>query len=325
MAFGLNAPTIVDYLQSMTGDPDATLHGGFPTFSIPMVPLTFETLRIVLPYAVILAAVGLIESLLTLTLVDELTDTRGRGNKECVAQGAANVTCGFFGGMGGCAMIGQSMINVNSGGRGRTSGVTAALVLLAFVMFASGLIEMVPVAALVGVMFMVVLGTFEWSSFRVLHKIPASDAFVIVLVSAVTVFTDLALAVFIGVIVSALVFAWKHAQVIHAATELNSNGTKIYTLHGPLFFGSIKSFLDLFDPKNDPNDVVIEFQHTRVSDHSAIEAIDNLAERYERLGKKLHLRHLSADCRKLLRKAGSMVEVNVIEDPHYHVADDALA
>ncbi|MDG2477715.1 MAG: SulP family inorganic anion transporter [Phycisphaerales bacterium] len=325
MAFGLNAPTIVDYLQSMTGDPDATLHGGFPTFSIPMVPLTFETLRIVLPYAVILASVGLIESLLTLTLVDELTDTRGRGNKECVAQGAANVTCGFFGGMGGCAMIGQSMINVNSGGRGRTSGVTAALVLLAFVMFASGLIEMVPVAALVGVMFMVVLGTFEWSSFRVLHKIPASDAFVIVLVSAVTVFTDLALAVFIGVIVSALVFAWKHAQVIHAATELNSNGTKIYTLHGPLFFGSIKSFLDLFDPKNDPNDVVIEFQHTRVSDHSAIEAIDNLAERYERLGKKLHLRHLSADCRKLLHKAGSMVEVNVIEDPHYHVADDALA
>ena len=222
-------------------------------------------------------------------------------------------------------MIGQSMINVNSGGRGRTSGVTAALVLLAFVMFASGLIEMVPVAALVGVMFMVVLGTFEWSSFRVLHKIPVSDAFVIVLVSAVTVFTDLALVVFIGVIVSALVFAWKHAQVIHAATELNSNGTKIYTLHGPLFFGSIKSFLDLFDPKNDPNDVVIEFQHTRVSDHSAIEAIDNLAERYERLGKKLHLRHLSADCRKLLHKAGSMVEVNVIEDPHYHVADDALA
>jgi SulP family sulfate permease len=325
MAFGLNAPTIVDYLQSMTGNAEATLHGGFPTFSIPMVPLTFETLRIVLPYAVILAAVGLIESLLTLTLVDELTDTRGRGNKECVAQGAANVTCGFFGGMGGCAMIGQSMININSGGRGRTSGVTAALVLLAFVMFASGLIEMVPVAALVGVMFMVVLGTFEWSSFRVLHKIPRSDAFVIVLVSAVTVFTDLAMAVFIGVIVSALVFAWKHAQVIHAGTEIDANGSKIYTLHGPLFFGSIKSFLDLFDPKNDPNDVVIEFQHTRVSDHSAIEAIDNLAERYDRLGKKLHLRHLSSDCRQLLSKAGSMVEVNVIEDPHYHVADDALA
>jgi SulP family sulfate permease len=323
--FGLDAPNIVDFLRSMTGNSEATLHGGFPEFSIPMVPFTFETLRIIFPYAVILAAVGLIESLLTLTLVDELTDTRGRGNKECVAQGAANLTCGFFGGMGGCAMIGQSMININSGGRGRTSGVTAALVLLAFVLFASGLIEMVPVAALVGVMFMVVLGTFEWSSFRVLHKVPISDAFVIVLVSAVTVFTDLAIAVFVGVIVSALVFAWKHAQVIHAATEIDAKGTKIYTLHGPLFFGSIKSFLDLFDPSNDPDDIVIEFQHTRVSDHSAIEAIDNLAERYERFGKKLHLRHLSSDCQRLLRKAGSMVEVNVIEDPHYHVADDALA
>ncbi|MAI67444.1 MAG: sodium-independent anion transporter [Phycisphaerae bacterium] len=325
MVFGLDALTIVDFLRSMTGDSEATLHGGFPEFAIPMVPFTFETLRIVFPYAVVLAAVGLIESLLTLTLVDELTDTRGRGNKECVAQGAANLTCGFFGGMGGCAMIGQSMININSGGRGRASGVTAALVLLAFVLFASGLIEMVPVAALVGVMFMVVLGTFEWSSFRVLHKVPISDAFVIVLVSAVTVFTDLAVAVFVGVIVSALVFAWKHAQVIHAATEIDDRGSKIYTLHGPLFFGSIKSFLDLFEPTNDPDDVVVEFQHTRVSDHSAIEAIDTLAERYERLGKKLHLRHLSADCQQLLRKAGSMVEVNVIEDPHYHVADDALA
>jgi sulfate permease, SulP family len=321
---GLNAPTIVDFLRSMTGNSEATLHGGFPEFSIPMVPFTFETLRIIFPYAVILAAVGLIESLLTLTLVDELTDTRGRGNKECVAQGAANLTCGFFGGMGGCAMIGQSMININSGGRGRASGITASLVLLAFVLFASGLIEMVPVAALVGVMFMVVLGTFEWSSFRVLHKVPMSDAFVIVLVSAVTVFTDLAVAVLVGVIVSALVFAWKHAQVIHASTETDASGTKIYTLHGPLFFGSIKSFLDLFDPINDPNDVVIEFQHTRVSDHSAIEAIDNLAERYLRVGKKLHLRHLSADCQQLLRKAGTMIEVNVIEDPHYHVADDAL-
>jgi SulP family sulfate permease len=325
MVFGLDAPTIVDFLRSMTGDSEATLHGGFPEFAIPMVPFTFETLRIVFPYAVVLAAVGLIESLLTLTLVDEITDTRGRGNKECVAQGAANLTCGFFGGMGGCAMIGQSMININSGGRGRASGVTAALVLLAFVLFASGLIEMVPVAALVGVMFMVVLGTFEWSSFRVLHKVPMSDAFVIVLVSAVTVFTDLAVAVFVGVIVSALVFAWKHAQIIHATTEIDDRGSKIYTLHGPLFFGSIKSFLDLFEPKNDPDDVVVEFQHARVSDHSAIEAIDTLAERYERLGKKLHLRHLSADCQQLLRKAGSMVEVNVIEDPHYHVADDALA
>jgi SulP family sulfate permease len=325
IVLGLDAPTIVDYLRSMTGDAGATLHGGFPVFSIPMVPFTLDTLLIILPYAIILASVGLIESLLTLTLVDELTDTRGRGNKECVAQGAANLTCGFFSSMGGCAMIGQSMININSGGRGRTSGITAALVLLAFVLFASGLIEMVPVAALVGVMFMVVLGTFEWSSFRVLRKVPLTDAFVIVLVSAVTVFTDLAVAVFVGVVVSALTFAWKHAQVMHVATEIDKAGSKIYTLHGPLFFGSTKSFLDLFDPKNDPNDVVIEFQHTRVSDHSAIEAIDTLAERYLRLGKKIHLRHLSKDCQKLLKKAGSMIEANVIEDPHYHVADDALA
>jgi sulfate permease, SulP family len=325
MALGLDSPTIVDYLRSMTGNSAATLHGGLPTFSIPMVPFTWESILIILPYAVILAAVGLIESLLTLTLVDELTDTRGRGNKECIAQGTANITCGFFGGMGGCAMIGQSMININSGGRGRASGVTAALVLLAFVLFASSLIEMVPVAALVGVMFMVVLGTFEWSSFRVLSKIPASDAFVIILVSAVTVYADLAVAVFVGVIVSALVYAWKHAQIIHAVTEIDEHGSKIYTLHGPLFFGSSKSFLDLFHPKTDPQDVVLEFQHARVSDHSAIEAIDNLAERYLKLGKKLHLRHLSPDCRLLLRKAGNMVEVNVIEDPQYHVADDALA
>lgn len=325
MGLDLDSPTIVDYLRSMTGDAEASLAGGMPAFSIPMVPFNFDSIRIILPYAVILAAVGLIESLLTLTLVDEITDTRGRGNKECVAQGAANITCGFFGGMGGCAMIGQSMININSGGRGRVSGITAAMVLLAFVLVASSLIEMVPVAALVGVMFMVVLGTFEWSSFRVLRKIPASDAFVIILVSGVTVMADLAVAVFVGVIVSALVYAWKHAQVINTVAEIDDKGSKIYTLHGPLFFGSTKNFLDLFDPKNDPDDVIVEFQNARVSDHSAIEAIDNLAERYLKLGKKLHLRHLSPDCRVLLRKAGDLVEVNVIEDPQYHVADDALA
>ena len=323
--FGLDSPTIVDYLRTMTGDAEASLAGGMPTFAIPMVALNLETLRIILPYAVILAAVGLIESLLTLTLVDELTETRGRGNRECVAQGAANIACGFFGGMGGCAMIGQSMININSGGRGRTSGVTAALVLIAFVVVASPLIEIVPVAALVGVMFLVVLGTFEWSSFRVMTKVPISDAIVIVLVSAVTVATDLAVAVFVGVIFSALVFAWKHAKVIHAVTETDDSGTKVYSLRGPLFFGSSKSFIELFDPKNDPDDVIVEFQHARVSDHSAIEAIDNLAERYLALGKTLHLRHLSPECRKLLRKAGSLVEVNVIEDPTYHVATDALA
>ena len=325
LGFGLDTPTIVDYLRSMTGDSGASLAGGMPMFSIPMVPFTLETLWIVLPYAVILAAVGLIESLLTLTLVDELTGTRGRGNKECVAQGAANLTCGFFGGMGGCAMIGQSMINISSGGRGRTSGVTAALVLLAFVLVASPLIEMVPVAALVGVMFMVVLGTFEWSSLRVLSKVPISDAIVIVLVSAVTVATDLAMAVFVGVIVSALVFAWKHAKFIHAVTSTDENGSKIYAINGPIFFGSSSNFLELFDADNDPDDVIVEFVNARVADHSAIEAIDVIAERYLKRGKQLHLRHLSADCQKLLRKAGSLVEINVIEDPHYFVADDALA
>ncbi|MGK0264520.1 MAG: SulP family sulfate permease [Planctomycetota bacterium] len=324
LIFSIDTPTVVDFLRTMTKDPTATLAGGLPEFSFPMVPFTFETLRIILPYSIILAAVGLIESLLTLTLVDELTETRGRGNKECVAQGASNMFCGVFGGMGGCAMIGQSMININSGGRGRTSGITASLVLLAFVLVASPLIEMVPLAALVGVMFMVVLGTFEWSSLRVLNKVPVTDALVIVLVSAVTVKYDLAIAVFVGVIVSALVFAWKHAKVVHAIQHTDENGARIYSLRGPLFFGSSTSFLDLFNPAEDPKDVIIDFQHARVSDHSAIEAIDTLAERYIALDKELHLRHLSPDCRKLLRKAGTMVEVNVIEDPHYHVADDEL-
>ncbi len=321
---GLETPSIVDYLRTMTGNMEASLKGGLPQFSIPSVPLTWETLRIITPYAVVLAAVGLIESLLTLTLVDELTETRGRGNKECIAQGAANLTCGFFGAMGGCAMIGQSMININSGGRGRLSGITAAVVLLAFVLVASPVIEMVPVAALVGVMFMVVLGTFEWSSLNIVNKVPVSDVFVVVLVSAVTVFTDLAMAVFVGVIVSALVFAWKHAKVIHAFTHWEQDGTKVYSLRGPLFFGSAKSFSELFDPRNDPDNVVVEFEHARVSDHSAIEAIDNLADRYLKLGKTLHLRYLSPDCLQLLHKARKLVEVNVIQDPFYHVADDAL-
>ncbi len=322
---GINSPSIVDYLRSMTGDAGATLQGSWPAFSIPSVPFNLETLRIVLPYGIILAAVGLIESLLTLTLVDELTETRGRGNKECVAQGAANITCGFFGAMGGCAMIGQSMININSGGRGRLSGITASVVLLAFVLVASPVIEIVPVAALVGVMFMVVVGTFAWSSLNIMNKVPVSDVFIVILVSAVTVATDLAVAVFVGVIVSALVFAWKHAKVIHVFSRTDEAGTKIYSLRGPLFFGSAKSFGELFDPHSDPDNVILEFEHARVSDHSAIEAIDSLAERYLKLGKTLHLRHLSADCRKLLRKAGSLIEVNVMEDPIYHVADDALA
>ncbi|MDH5300838.1 MAG: SulP family inorganic anion transporter [Gammaproteobacteria bacterium] len=303
----------------------ASIQGGLPDFHIPAVPFTLETLWIILPYAVILAAVGLIESLLTMSLIDDVTNTRGRPNRECIGQGIANTSTGFFGGMGGCAMIGQSMININSGGRGRLSGISAALFLLCFILFASSLIEMIPIAALVGVMFMVVLGTFAWSSFRILRKIPRGDAFVLILVSSVTVFTDLAVAVIVGVIVSALAFAWEHAKHINVKTWVDQQGAKVYELHGPLFFGSVKSFLELFHPESDPNDVIIEFQHSRVCDHSAIEAIDNLAEKYIKTGKTLHIRHLSAECRQLLRKAGDMVEVNVMEDPRYHVADDKLA
>lgn len=303
----------------------ASIKGGLPSFHIPAVPFTFETLLIILPYSFILAAVGLIESLLTLSLIDEVTNTRGRGNRECVGQGIANTVTGMFGGMGGCAMIGQSMINVNSGGRERLSGIAAALFLLMFILFASPLIERIPMAALVGVMFVVVLATFSWSSLRIMGKIPATDAFVLITVSAVTVLTDLAIAVVVGVIISALVFAWEHAKHINIHTYDDEHGSRVHELNGPLFFGSVKNFLELFDPENEPNDVIIEFQNSRVADHSAIEAIDNLAERYIRAGKTLHLRHLSEECRQLLKKAGSLVEVNVMEDPRYHVADDQMA
>jgi SulP family sulfate permease len=303
----------------------ASIEGVFPPFHIPSVPFSWETLSIIFPYAIVLAAVGLIESLLTLSLIDDITNTRGRGNRECVGQGIANTVTGFFGGMGGCAMIGQSMINVNSGGRQRLSGIAAALFLLIFILFASSLIEQIPMAALIGVMFMVVLGTFEWSSLRIIRKIPRTDAFVLILVSGVTVATDLAFAVIVGVIVSALFFAWEHAKHINVKSYEDERGSKVYELNGPLFFGSVKNFLELFTPENDPNDVIIEFQNSRVADHSAIEAIDNLALKYIRAGKKLHLRHLSLECRELLKNAGNMVEVNVLEDPKYHVADDQLS
>jgi SulP family sulfate permease len=303
----------------------ASIKGGLPQFHIPEVAFNLETLKIIFPYSIILAAVGLIESLLTLSLIDEVTNTRGRGNRECVGQGIANTVTGLFGGMGGCAMIGQSMINVNSGGHKRLSGVAAALFLLAFILFASSLIEQIPMAALVGVMFIVVMGTFEWSSFRIFNKIPRHDAFVLVLVSGVTVATDLAIAVIVGVIVSALVFAWEHAKHINVKSYIDDNGSKVYELNGPLFFGSVKNFRDLFTPGDDPDDVIIEFQNSRVADHSAIEAIDSLAEQYINAGKKLHLRHLSVECSELLNKAGDLVEVNRLEDPAYHVADDKLA
>ena len=317
LVLGLNLDT------ATVGDL-ASIKGGLPAFHIPAVPFDAETLMIILPYSFILAAIGLIESLLTLSLVDEVTHTRGRGNRECLGQGIANTVTGLFGGMGGCAMIGQSMINVNSGGRQRLSGVAAALFLLMFILVASPLIERIPMAALVGVMFVVVIATFEWSSLRIMGRIPATDAFVLVLVSAVTVFTDLAIAVVVGVIVSALVFAWEHAKHIHI-NSYDAQGSRVHELNGPLFFGSVKNFLELFNPENDPDDVIIEFQNSRVADHSAIEAIDTLAERYIRAGKTLHLRHLNDECRQFLKKAGDLVEVNVMEDPRYHVADDRIA
>ncbi|MGI2136390.1 SulP family inorganic anion transporter [Shewanella baltica] len=320
----LDTRNVLDFLKTMSGNDNATIAGSLPSFAIPSVPFNLETLYIILPYSCILAAVGLIESLLTLTVIDEMTNTRGRSNKECVGQGLGNITSGFFGAMGGCAMIGQSMININSGGRGRLSGITAAVALLAFILFGASFIEIIPLAALVGVMFIVVLGTFEWASFKFMGKVPKHDAFVIVLVTTVTVFTDLAFAVFVGVIVSALVFAWEHAKHINVTEEQNEQGWKVYKLNGPLFFGSVANFLELFDPAKDPQDVVIDFKNSRVADHSALEAIDTLAERYVNAGKKLHLIHLSADCKALLHKAGNLVEVNQLDDPHYKVADDKL-
>ncbi|WP_188151010.1 SulP family inorganic anion transporter [Teredinibacter waterburyi] len=322
----LPARSVIDFVRDMLPAEDAataTLEGVLPSFALPVVPFTLETLRIILPYSIILAAVGLIESLLTLTLIDEITDTRGKGNRECIGQGVANSINGVFGGMGGCAMIGQSMININSGGRGRLSGISAAVVLLLLILFGAQLIEMIPLAALVGVMFMVVLGTFEWSSLRIIRKIPKSDAFILILVSGVTVAADLAIAVIVGVIVSALVFAWKHAQHIHVETYINEEGSKVYELRGPIFFGSVANFKELFDPINDPDDVIIEFQRSRVSDHSGIEALDGLAERYMQQGKKLHLRHLSPECVQLLKKARDLCEVSII-DPHYRVVSDEL-
>ena len=308
-------------LETRTVGDLASVAGELPSFGIPVVPLTLDTLFILLPISFTLAAIGLIESLLTLTLIDEMTETRGRTSQECVGQGLANFTCGFFGAMGGCAMIGQSMINIKSGGRGRLSGITAALALLGFILFASTWIEMIPLAALTGLMMMVVIATFAWASIRIMHKIPREDAFVIVLVTGVTVAYDLALAVLVGVIVSALVYAWKSAHQIWLVEGISEkSGHKVYMLHGPLFFGSISRFRDLFNPKNDAeDDIVIDFQNARVWDHSALEAIDALALRYKEAGKNLHLVHLSQDCKLLLKNARDMVEVNMIEDPHYGV------
>lgn len=303
----------------------ASIKGSFPTFHLPQVPITLDTIKIILPYSFILAGIGLIESLLTLTLVDEITETRGKSNKECVAQGTANIVTGFFGGMGGCAMIGQSLINVNSGGRSRVSGIAAALFLLCFILFASGLIQMIPIATLVGVMFMVVMSTFEWSSFRILHKIPKSDALVIVAVSILTVIFDLAIAVIVGVIISALVFAWDNALRIRAHKYIDKQGVKHYELSGPLFFGSVAFFQEKFDVNADPSEVIIDFQNSRIVDHSGIEALQKITAKYAKLNKRVRLRHLSSDCTKLLGNAGSMVEVNLYDDPHYAVVSNSVS
>ena len=311
---------LLDLPSKNVGDL-ADISGSLPVFNIPAISYDLETLKIILPYSLILAAIGLIESLLTLTLIDEITQTRGRNSKECVAQGASNIVTGFFGGMGGCAMIGQSMINIKSGGRSRISGIAAALFLLFFILFASDLIAKIPVAALTGIMITVVIGTFEWSSFRIIKKIPKSDAFVLILVSIVTVFTDLAIAVIIGVVVSALNFAWHNAKSLYAVIE-SKKSKKTYILQGNLFFASIFTFKKIFDPKNDPKDVTIDFKYSRVWDHSALQAIDELAEKYMDLNKKLHLLHLSEDCRNLLDKGSKFVEKDSNEDPHYRIIVD---
>ena len=303
----------------------ASIGGGLPEFHLPQVPLNFETLQIIFPYSLIMALVGLIESLLTLTVIDEMTETRGKGNKECVAQGVANITTGLFGGMGGCAMIGQSIINVSSGGRRRLSGIVAAVALLVFVLFGSSLIERIPMAALVGVMFMVSIGTFEWASLKMFRKVPTTDVVVMILVTGITVvFHNLALAVIAGVIISALAFAWENATRIRARKYVDAQGIKHYEIFGPLFFGSVATFQEKFDVANDPQEVVIDFKESRVADHSAIEALNKLTERYAKVGKKVHLRHLSQDCRQLLNKASAIIDVNYWEDPHYKVADDKL-
>ncbi len=314
IGFGLDVPRVGDL---------ASIEGGLPAFHIPMVPLSWETFEIILPYAVILAAIGLIESLLTLNLVGEITGKRGGASQECIAQGAANVVTGFFGGMGGCAMIGQSMINVKSGGRTRVAGIAAALFLLVFILFAAPLIEQIPLAALVGVMFMVVIGTFAWNSFNIMRKVPLTDAFVIVLVTVVTVMEDLAVAVVVGVIVSALAYAWNNAKRIHAVTRDSETekGAKVYEIQGPLFFGSSEGFLEIFDVPNDPETVIIDFAASRVVDQSALQAIENIAAKYEAADKRVMLRHLSRDCHKLLNKAGHLM-VDSDDDPDYELAVD---
>ncbi len=321
----IDVETVGSYIRNGGG---TGLKGEFPTPNVELwsnLPFNLDTIKFIFPYAFLAASVGLIESLMTLNLVDELTETRGNGNRECVGQGIGNIVSGLFGGTGGCGMIGQTMININAKGRGRLSGIIMALTLLSFILFADKYIEMVPISALVGVMFIMVIETFAWSSFRIMRKIPKSDAFVLVAVSVITVFVDLAIAVFAGVIISALVFAWENAKKIRARKRFKEDGTKVYEIFGPLFFGSIQAFNEKFDVKNDPEKVEIDFLESRVSDHSALEALHNLVERYENAGKKVTLKHLSEECKDLMIKASpklvSVIE-EAIDDPRYHVMTD---
>lgn len=316
VALGIDTRTVGDI---------ASISGGFPPFHIPSVPFNMEMIMTILPYSAVMAAVGLIESLLTLNIIDEITETRGRGNKEAVAQGAANILSGFFSGMGGCAMIGQSLINISSGARARLSGIVAAVMLLVFIMFGAELIEQLPMAALTGLMIMVSIGTFEWASFKTLRRMPKSDIFVMVLVTIVTpILHDLATAVIVGIIIAALVFAWDSAKRIRARKYVDDNGVKHYEIYGPLFFGSVTVFNEKFDVLGDPNEVIIDFAESRVVDMSAIEALNRLTERYSKVGKVVHLRHLSSDCRKLLKDAEAIIDVNVIEDPTYRLPVDLV-
>ena len=316
---GIETESVASFIAGRGGHG---ISAGLPHFAMPLIPFNWATLVFIFPYAAILAAVGLIESLMTLNLIDEVTSTRGNANRECVALGAANFVNGFFGGMGGCAMIGQSMINIQSGGRGRLSGIVAALSLLGFILFGSSYIELIPMAALVGVMFMVVIGTFAWNTFKILNKVPLADVIVIAIVTGLTVVFDLAVAVLSGVVVSALVFAWENALRIRSRKRIDEHGVKHYEIFGPLFFGSTTLFLSKFDVASDPDEVIVDFEESRIADQSAIEAINKLAEKYQKAGKTLHLRHLSADCTRLIRRAEKICDINVLEDPDYYVAID---
>ncbi|EHM7982869.1 MULTISPECIES: SulP family inorganic anion transporter [Bacteroidota] len=309
--FGIDTKKVIDI---------ASVGGSLPSFHIPAIPFSLETLEIIFPYALVMAGVGLIESLLTLNMVDEITSTKGQSNRETAAQGIANITNGFFGGMGGCAMVAQTLVNIGAGGRARLSAIVAAIAILLIILVAGPVIEQIPMAALVGVMMMVAIGTFEWVSFRIINKMPRHDIFIGMLVAVITiVLHNLALAVLIGVVISALVFAWESAKRIRARKYVDEDGVKHYEIFGPLFFGSTAAFIEKFDLLNDPNEVVIDFKESKVVDMSAIEALNKITEKYHKEGKKLHLRHLSQDCRQLLKNAETVIDVNIIEDPTYKV------